>query len=104
MHLFGICCHRAGGVRFSIKGFISSILVIRYGAVADRTYWFVAQYIGLLALSPFLNRLVAGMTKVEYRTLIVILLLLDFSFGYVFYGNIYIVEDKHCSTSFRYIS
>ena len=78
-----------GGGRFSIKGFISSILVVRYGAVADRTYWFVAQYIGLLALSPFLNRLVAGMTKVEYRTLIVILLLLDFSFGYVFYGNVY---------------
>ena len=78
-----------GGVRFSIKGFISSILIVRYGAVADRTYWFVAQYIGLLALSPFLNRLVAGMTKVEYRTLIVILLLLDFSFGYVFYGNVY---------------
>lgn len=77
------------GGRFSIKGFISSILVVRYGAVADRTYWFVAQYIGLLALSPFLNRLVAGMTKVEYRTLIVILLLLNFSFGYVFYGNVY---------------
>ena len=74
-------------------------MVVRYGAVADRTYWFVAQYIGLLALSPFLNRLVAGMTKVEYRTLIVILLLLDFSFT-----GMYIVEDKHCSTSFRYIS
>ena len=78
-----------GGVNFSVKGFVSSVLVVRYGAVSDRTYWFVAQYIGLLALSPFLNRLVAGMTKVEYRTLIVILLLLDFSFGYVFYGNVY---------------
>lgn len=74
---------------FSVKDFVSSVMVVRYGAVADRTYWFVAQYIGLLALSPFLNRLVAGMTKVEYRTLIVILLLLDFSFGYVFYGNVY---------------
>ena len=78
-----------GGVIFSVKDFVSSVMVVRYGAVADRTYWFVAQYIGLLALSPFLNRLVAGMTKVEYRTLIVILLLLDFSFGYVFYGNVY---------------
>ena len=78
-----------GGAIFSVKDFVSSVLVVRYGAVADRTYWFVAQYIGLLALSPFLNRLVAGMTKVEYRTLIVILLLLDFSFGYVFYGNVY---------------
>ena len=77
-----------GGI-FGVKDFVSSVLVVRYGAVADRTYWFVAQYIGLLALSPFLNRLVAGMTKVEYRTLIVILLLLDFSFGYVFYGNVY---------------
>lgn len=77
------------GVRFSIKGFISSILVVRYGAVADRTYWFVAQYVGLLALSPFLNRLVAVLTKVEYKTLIIVLLLLDFSFGYVFYGNVY---------------
>lgn len=78
-----------GGGIFGVKDFVSSVLVVRYGAVADRTYWFVAQYIGLLALSPFLNRLVAGMTKVEYRTLIVILLLLDFSFGYVFYGNVY---------------
>lgn len=77
-----------GGI-FSVKDFVSSVLVVRYGAVADRTYWFVAQYIGLLALSPFLNRLVAGLTKVEYKTLIVILLLLDFSFGYVFYGNVY---------------
>lgn len=77
------------GLGGGVKDFVSSVLVVRYGAVADRTYWFVAQYIGLLALSPFLNRLVAGMTKVEYRTLIVILLLLDFSFGYVFYGNVY---------------
>lgn len=77
------------GGDFSVKDFVSSVLVVRYGAVADRTYWFVAQYIGLLALSPFLNRLVAGLTKVEYKTLIVILLLLDFSFGYVFYGNVY---------------
>lgn len=78
-----------GGVIFSVKDFVSSVMVVRYGAVADRTYWFVAQYIGLLALSPFLNRLVAGLKKVEYKTLIVILLLLDFSFGYVFYGNVY---------------
>lgn len=78
-----------GGVIFSVKDFVSSVLIVRCGAVADRTYWFVAQYIGLLALSPFLNRLVAGMTKVEYKTLIVVLLLLDFSFGYVFYGNVY---------------
>lgn len=78
-----------GGVIFSVKDFVSSVLVVRCGAVADRTYWFVAQYIGLLALSPFLNRLVAGLKKVEYKTLIVILLLLDFSFGYVFYGNVY---------------
>ena len=101
MHLFGICCHRAGGgVRFSIKGFISSLLVVRYGAVADRTYWFVAQYIGLLALSPFLNRLVAVLTKVECKTLIIVLLLLDFSFGYVFYGNVYSGEQ----TLFHFIS
>ena len=89
MHLLIIRCRRSGGVIFSVKDFVSSVMVVRYGAVADRTYWFVAQYIGLLALSPFLNRLVAGLKKVEYKTLIVILLLLDFSFGYVFYGNVY---------------
>ena len=40
-----------GGMIFSVKDFVSSVLVVRCGAVADRTYWFVAQYIGLLALS-----------------------------------------------------
>lgn len=79
----------SGGVKFSIKDFATSVFVVRYGAVADRTYWFVAQYIGLLALSPFLNRFVSGLTKVEYKMLIVVLLMLDFSFGLFFYGEVY---------------
>lgn len=78
-----------GGISFNAFDLIKSIAVIRFGSVEDRTYWFVAQYIGLLLLSPYLNMMASNLSKVNYRKLLVIVLLLDCSFGYLFYGEVY---------------
>lgn len=79
----------SGGVNFNVVELLRSLFVIKFGAVSDRTYWFVTQYIGLLAVSPFLNRMVSNFTKAEYRRLLLVLIVMDFSFGCVFYGDVY---------------
>ena len=40
------------------------------------TYWFATQYVSLLVLSPFLNRLIASLSKNQHKMLIVICFLL----------------------------
>lgn len=74
---------------FNINSFVKNILVIRYGAVSDFTYWFVAQYIGLVLLSPFLNKIANSLDANKYRVFIIILLLLDISIVGIGYGAVY---------------
>lgn len=53
-------------------------------------YWFVTKYIGLILLQPFLSRLAVSLSKVQYKALLVVLLLLTtnltllFPFGTLF--------------------
>lgn len=79
----------SGGGNFNVVELLRSLFVIKFGAVSDRTYWFVTQYIGMLAVSPFLNRMVSNFTQTEYRKLLLVLIMMDFYFGCVFYGDVY---------------
>lgn len=53
-------------------------------------YWFVGKYLALLALSPYLSRVALSLSKKEYLTFLLILVMLNVSLGYYFpFGRIY---------------
>ncbi len=56
---------------FSIKGFIKVCLPITYNM-----YWFATAYVGLYLLSPFINKLINNMKRIEHKTLILLLLIM----------------------------
>lgn len=64
---------------FDLKNFLCSVFPIISGK-----YWFISNYIVLLLLSPFLNKLIALMNKKEHRNLCVILIFI-FSFLSTFF-------------------
>ena len=44
--------------------------------ISTRQYWFLTVYVALYLISPFLDRLVKGMNRKEYRGLILILIVI----------------------------
>lgn len=69
---------------FSIKNIISSIFVIR-----NRYYWFITNYIALIALAPFISEGISFFTKKKYQILLIILCLINLDIFGVPYGSIY---------------
>ena len=71
----------AGVYDFSLKDFSAQFVPVYNGS-----YWFVTQYIGLIALAPFVNIMVRNLSRLQYRALLLVLLAMDFeimcSFGY----------------------
>lgn len=71
----------AGIYDFSLKDFGAQFVPVYNGS-----YWFVTQYIGLIALAPFVNIMVRNLSRLQYRALLLVLLAMDFeimcSFGY----------------------
>lgn len=78
-----------GIVNFDFNSLLRNLLVVRFGAVSDCAYWFVAQYIGLVLLSPFINKLVNSLDAERYRIFIIVLLILDFSALGIGYGSVF---------------
>ncbi len=54
-------------VNMALKSFLPSLM---------STYWFVTVYLGLYVTSPFLNILINGMNKSQFKRLLIILILL----------------------------
>lgn len=71
----------AGIYDFSLKDFGAQFVPVYNGS-----YWFVTQYVGLIALAPFINIMVRNLSKQQYRALLLVLLAMDFeimcNFGY----------------------
>lgn len=59
---------------FSIKDFVKSSMPIMFNA-QNNCYWFIAQYLALYMLYPFINCLLKNIDKKQHQTLIFILLL-----------------------------
>lgn len=53
-----------------------SSLIAAVFPVLSCEYWFVTMYVGMIVLSPFLNKLVTGLTKKQFRLLLGILFVL----------------------------
>ena len=56
--------------------FDMSSLIAAAFPVLSCEYWFVTMYVGMLALSPFLNKLLTGLTQRQFRLLLGILFVL----------------------------
>ncbi|MGN0213208.1 MAG: acyltransferase family protein [Muribaculaceae bacterium] len=83
----------------SIRGVVAQFLPI-----LSNKYWFVTQYVGLIALSPIINILVNNLSKQQYRVLLIVMLVMDFmvlgnGYGYG-YGLFY--SGEH--TLFHFIT
>ena len=63
----------AGIYDFSLKDFGAQFVPVYNGS-----YWFVTQYVGLIALAPFINIMVRNLSKQQYRALLLVLLAMDF--------------------------
>ncbi len=72
----------------SFKDLVKSIFVVR-----SPYYWFVPQYLGLLLVSPYLTRVVDGVSKRGYQILLLCLGLLSLSFWGIPFGNIFGAKD-----------
>ncbi len=73
---------------------IKSLLFSGFPIFNDK-YWFVTKYIGLIALAPFLSKFTQCISRKEYKTLLVILFVLNiYLFPYFSYGNIYSSRDS----------
>lgn len=69
---------------------ITSVLRSCWPLEPGAGYWFVAKYLALLALSPYLSKVALSLSKKEYLVLLFVLLLLNVSLGYYFpFGRIY---------------
>lgn len=56
---------------FDMSSFIAAVF-----PVLSCEYWFVTMYVGMIALSPFLNKLLTGLTRRQFQLLICILFVL----------------------------
>ena len=63
----------AGIYDFSLKDFGAQFVPVYNGS-----YWFVTQYVGLIALAPFINIMVRNLSRLQYRALLLVLLAMDF--------------------------
>ena len=59
------------GYAFGWVGISKSSLLHLVTPITGRTYWFVSVYLGLLLLSPYLNKLIKSLTERAHRRLIV---------------------------------
>lgn len=73
-----------GGNHLGVKDLLHNSLVIRYNA-----YWFVTKYMGLVMLAPFINKCVCNLDRRNYKLLLAVMFLLDFSLYRLFYGGNY---------------
>ena len=55
---------------------ICSSLIAAVFPVLSCEYWFVTMYVGMIVLSPFLNKLLTGLTQRQFRLLLGILFVL----------------------------
>ena len=53
--------------------------------VLFREYWFVTEYVGMIILSPFMNRLISSMSSTEYKHLIFVIISLFVIYQSVFF-------------------
>lgn len=79
----------------SIRGLVAQFLPI-----LSFKYWFVTQYVGLIALSPLINILVNNLSKQQYRMLLIVLGAMDFIVLCYGYGLLY--SGEH--TLFHFIA
>ncbi|MBS5858109.1 MAG: acyltransferase [Clostridia bacterium] len=56
----------ANQIQFSFKNLIKSIFPILYNQ-----YWFATSYVGLYIFIPYINKLIYGMSKEQYKILII---------------------------------
>lgn len=72
---------------YSVALYLASLLLLRQPfdmssliaavfPVLSCEYWFVTMYVGMIVLSPFLNKLLTGLTQRQFRLLLVILFVL----------------------------
>lgn len=54
-----------------------------------KTYWFVTNYLALVALAPFMSKSLCQLDNRQYTTLIVVLFLLNFQFGNLGFGRVF---------------
>lgn len=71
---------------FSIKDFVKSSMPIMFNA-QNNCYWFIAQYLALYMLYPFINCLLKNIDKEQHQTLIFILLLFLSIYASVYFAN-----------------
>lgn len=72
---------------YSVALYLASLLLLRQPfdmssliaavfPVLSCEYWFVTMYVGMIVLSPFLNKLLTGLTQRQFRLLLAILFVL----------------------------
>lgn len=73
-----------GGHGFSVKE-----LLLNISPIPVHQYWFVAKYLGLMLVAPFLSLLVSRLSKRGYQLLLLVLFILFFEwpFGQMFGGG-----------------
>ena len=73
---------------------LKSLLLSGFPIFNDK-YWFVTKYLGLIAIAPFLSKLIQALSCKEYKILLIILFVLNiYLFPYFSYGNIYSGRDS----------
>lgn len=70
-------------------GFTFKELLLNLSPIPIHQYWFVAKYVGLMLVAPFLSLLVYHLSKKGYRLLLFVLFILFFEwpFGEIFGGG-----------------
>lgn len=53
------------------------------------TYWFVTNYLALIAVAPFISKAICLLEKRQYMILLTVLFLLNFQFGKFGFGRIF---------------
>lgn len=82
--IYAILCI-CGSVNFGFKEFVKVFFPIRCNE-----YWFVTMYLALLALAPFLSKLVHFMNKKEYVIFLITLFIININLPVFFpYGQLY---------------
>lgn len=66
-----------------------SVILDAVFPIRASTYWFVSQYVGLMLIAPFLSAYLQKLSKQQYQKLLITLLVLNTSFAYFPYGDVY---------------
>ena len=67
---------------FGAEPFSLKRLMVCLEPIPTHQYWFVAKYIGLLLVAPFLSKLASGLEKKDYIRMLIILFVLFFKWPY----------------------